>query len=113
MLSCSCGENMKVRKTINLNELILLEKVRMIYNEKYDGMGYVVAKNVSEVKPKELAKMGLDEALSRIGGKSIPSGKYKVIINNEAMVSLLGTFDSIFDSEQAQKGLSLLNGKEG
>ena len=38
MLSCSCGENMKVRKAINLNELILLEKVRMIYNEKYDGI---------------------------------------------------------------------------
>ena len=38
MLSCSCGENMKVRKTINLNELILLEKVRMIYNEKYAGI---------------------------------------------------------------------------
>ena len=38
MLSCPCGENMKVRKTINLNELILLEKVRMIYNEKYDGI---------------------------------------------------------------------------
>ena len=37
MLSCSCGENMKVRKAINLNELILLEKVRMIYNEKYDA----------------------------------------------------------------------------
>lgn len=81
--------------------------------EKYDGMGYVVAKDVSEVKPAELAKMGLDEALSRIGGKSIPAGKYKVIINNEAMVSLLGTFDSIFDSEQVQKGLSLLKGKEG
>lgn len=38
MLSCSCGENMKIRKTINLNDLILLEKVRMIYNEKYDGL---------------------------------------------------------------------------
>ncbi|NME82604.1 TldD/PmbA family protein [Clostridium sp. SM-530-WT-3G] len=81
--------------------------------EKYDGMGYVVANNINEVKPAELAKMGLDEALSRIGGKSIPAGKYKVIINNEAMVSLLGTFDSIFNSDQAQKGLSLLNGKEG
>ncbi|MBE6062290.1 MAG: TldD/PmbA family protein [Clostridium butyricum] len=81
--------------------------------EKYDGMGYVVAKNMDEVKPKELAKMGLDEALSRVGGRSIPAGKYKVIINNEAMVSLLGTFDSIFDSNQAQKGLSLLKGKEG
>lgn len=81
--------------------------------EKYDGMGYVVANEIREVKPAELAKMGLDEALSRVGGKSIESGKYKVIINNEAMVSLLGTFDSIFDSGQAQKGLSLLKDKEG
>ena len=38
MISCPCGENMKVRKTINLNDLILLEKARMIYNEKYDGL---------------------------------------------------------------------------
>ena len=82
-------------------------------NEKYDGMGYVVAKKLSDVKPDDLAKQGLEEALSKIGGKSIPSGKYKIIINNEAMVSLLGTFSGVFDAEQAQKGLSLLKGKEG
>lgn len=82
-------------------------------NEKYDGMGYVVAKNVGDIKPCDLAKQGLEEALSKIGGKSIPAGKYKIIINNEAMVSLLGTFSGIFNAEQAQKGLSLLKGKEG
>ena len=82
-------------------------------NEKYDGMGYVVVENIADIKPSELAKQGLEEALSRIGGKSISSGKYKIIINNEAMVSLLGTFSGIFNAEQAQKGLSLLKGKEG
>lgn len=82
-------------------------------NEKYDGMGYVVAEKICDIKPSELAKQGLEEALSKIGGKSIPSGKYKIIINNEAMVSLLGTFSGIFNAEQAQKGLSLLRGKEG
>lgn len=82
-------------------------------NQKYDGMGYVVAEKISDIDPKKIAEDGINEALSRIGGKTIPSGKYKIIINNEAMVSLLGTFDSIFDAEQAQKGLSLLKGKEG
>jgi PmbA protein len=82
-------------------------------NEKYDGSGYVIAKKLEDIKPIELAKQGLEEALSKIGGKSIPSGKYKIIINNEAMVSLLGTFSGIFNAEQAQKGLSLLKGKEG
>jgi len=82
-------------------------------NEKYDGMGYVLAKTIRDIKPSDLAKQGLEEALSKIGGKSIASGKYKIIINNEAMVSLLGTFSGIFNAEQAQKGLSLLKGKEG
>ena len=82
-------------------------------SEKYDGTGYVMAKKIEDINPESLAKQGLEEALSRIGGKSIPSGKYKIIINNEAMVSLLGTFSGIFNAEQAQKGLSLLKGKEG
>ena len=82
-------------------------------NEKYDGTGYVMAKKIEDINPEKLAKQGLEEALSKIGGKSIPSGKYKIIINNEAMVSLLGTFSGIFNAEQAQKGLSLLKGKEG
>lgn len=81
--------------------------------EKYDGMVYVLAQKLDDIKPDELAKQAIEEATSRIGGKSIPSGNYKIIINNEAMVSLLGTFSSIFNSEQAQKGLSLLQGKEG
>ena len=82
-------------------------------NEKYDGMGYVIAKTIGDIIPSDLAKQGLEEALSKIGGKSISSGKYKIIVNNEAMVSLLGTFSGIFNAEQAQKGLSLLKGKEG
>lgn len=81
--------------------------------QKYFGSGYVIAQKLDDIKPDELAKQAIEEAISRIGGTSIPSGKYKIIINNEAMVSLLGTFSSIFNSEQSQKGLSLLKGKEG
>lgn len=78
-----------------------------------DGMGYVTANSLEEVDPKKLAKDGINEAVSRIGGKSIPSGKYKTIINNEAMVSILSTFAGVFSGDAAQKGLSLLKDKEG
>lgn len=78
-----------------------------------DGMGYTVAKSVDEVNPKKLAEDGVKEAISKIGGKSIPSGKYKIVINNEAMVSLLSTFCGVFSGDAAQKGLSLLKDKEG
>ena len=43
----------------------------------YDGCGYVVAKSLNDVKPDKIAKMGVDEALSKIGGTSIASGNYK------------------------------------
>ena len=79
----------------------------------HDGFGYVTAKSLDEVDPKKLAIDGINEAVSRIGGKSIPSGKYKTIINNEAMVSILSTFAGIFSGDAAQKGLSLLKDKEG
>lgn len=80
---------------------------------KYDGTGYVTATSIDQVNPKKIAKEGVEEALARIGGKSIPSGKYKTIIFNEAMVSLIGAFIGIFDGDAAQKGFSLLKGKEG
>ncbi|GAB6169172.1 TldD/PmbA family protein [Clostridium carnis] len=79
----------------------------------YDGMGYTIATSLDNVNPKNIAKDGVREAVSRIGGKSIPSGKYKSIINNEAMVSILSTFANVFSGDAAQKGLSLLSGKEG
>ena len=79
----------------------------------HDGFGYVTAKSLDEVDPKKIAKDGINEATSRIGGKSIASGKYKTIINNEAMVSILSTFAGVFSGDAAQKGLSLLKDKEG
>ena len=81
--------------------------------DMHDGFGYVVAKSIEDVNPKKIAEDGIKEAISRIGGKSIASGKYETIINNEAMVSLLSTFAGVFSGDAAQKGLSLLKDKEG
>ena len=79
----------------------------------HDGVGYTIAKSLDDVNPKKIAEDGINEAVSRIGGKSIASGKYETIINNEAMVSLLSTFAGVFSGDAAQKGLSLLKDKEG
>lgn len=82
-------------------------------DKMFDGFGYSIAKSIDEVDPKKIAKMAVDEALDKIGGKSIPSGNYPIIIKNEAMVSLLSTFAGIFSADAVQKGLSLLKDKEG
>lgn len=99
----------------NKSNLLSAYVVPIIKNgeDMHDGMGYVTANSIEEVNPKKLAQDGINEAISRIGGKSVPSGKYKTVINNEAMVSMLSTFAGVFSGDAAQKGLSLLKGKEG
>ncbi|CEO25411.1 TldD/PmbA family protein [Paraclostridium sordellii] len=82
-------------------------------NEKQDGIGYMIVDSIGELDTKKIAKQGVEDALSKLGGKSIPSGNYKTIIYNEAMASLLETFSDVFSAEEVQRGLSLLKGKEG
>ena len=84
-----------------------------IDDKMYDGFGYVVAKSLDEVDVKKIAKQGIEEALSKVNGKSIESGSYPIVIKNEAMVSLLSTFAGVFSADAAQKGLSLLKDREG
>lgn len=99
----------------NKSNLLSAYIVPIIKNgeDMHDGMGYVTANSIEDVDPKKLAQDGINEAISRIGGKSVSSGKYKAVINNEAMVSILSTFAGVFSGDAVQKGLSLLKGKEG
>lgn len=61
----------------------------------------------------ELAKKVVADAKAGLGAGVAPTGAYPVVFSPEAMSSLLGTYASVFSSESAQKGLSLLEGKEG
>lgn len=63
----------------------------------------------SEAIGREAAK----RAASHLGATSIASGKYDVVLENRAMVSLLGAFCGIFFGENVQKGFSLLKDKMG
>lgn len=104
------GLNLKNKSNLLSAYVVPILKIE---DKMYDGFGYVVAKSLDEVDVKKIAKQGIDEALSKVNGKSVESGDYTIVINNEAMVSLLSTFAGIFSADAAQKGLSLLNDKEG
>ncbi len=60
-----------------------------------------------------LPKAAIDEALSKIGAKEIPSGKYDIIFDGKQMRALVSAFSSVFSGRNAYLGLSLLKGKEG
>lgn len=65
------------------------------------------------VKAENLAKECCEDALSQLYAGRMKSGKYPVVIKGSAMADLLTTFSSVFSAENAQKGTSLLAGKEG
>ncbi len=59
------------------------------------------------------SEKAVEEALSRLGAVPAETGSYPVIISANTMRSILATFASVFSAQNAQKGLSLLAGKEG
>jgi len=60
-----------------------------------------------------LARESAAEALAFLDASSMPSGRYRVLLRPDAAAELLATFSGIFSADAAQKGLSLLKGKEG
>jgi len=82
-------------------------------DKAYSKYSYKSTSSFNNLNVNELAKEAVKKVEAKIGGKSIPSGSYKVVIENETMAQLLQTFSGIFSSENTQKGLSLLKGKEG
>lgn len=77
------------------------------------GSGFKVTRNFEEIDADAIAKEAVDEALFMLKAAPVPSGTYRAIIEAKCMPDMLGAFDGVFSAESAQKGLSLLAGKEG
>lgn len=74
---------------------------------------FEVSNDFKELDYKRLAKKIVDKGISMLGAKPVKTGKYKVIIENEAMADLLEGYLSNFSAENVQKDLSALKGKLG
>lgn len=80
--------------------------------EMYDGME-VSSGKFDSFNVEKIAKEAVKDAVETIGAEPVESGKYPVVFSNKVMASMLSTYASVFSAEAAQKGLSLLKGKEG
>lgn len=58
------------------------------------------------------AKEAVEDALSKLGGAPVDSGCYRVLLRPYAVSDLLSAFSPMFSADEAQKGTSLLAGKE-
>lgn len=68
---------------------------------------------LSEDLLKATVEKAVGAAVRKLGADVAPTGAYPVVFDPKAVSALLGTFSSAFSAEAAQKGLSLLAGKEG
>ncbi|SHI81888.1 PmbA protein [Clostridium cavendishii DSM 21758] len=81
--------------------------------EMVDGFNIVVSNNVLDYDIDKMAKESVEDALIKRGAKPVKSGNYRILLSNEMMAVMLKIFQSAFNSDKVQKGLSLLKGKEG
>jgi len=93
--------------------VIFLSTVVKEGEELKTGSYLKMTRDFHSLNADEIAKAAAEEALANLGEKSIPSGKYPIILRSDATASLLSTFMPILSAENAQKDQSLLKGKVG
>ena len=82
-------------------------------DKSYSG-GYAISiEDFDNPDTDRLISTAVERAVSQIGGEPVKSGLYDAVFDYEAAGDLLQTFATIFSAESAQKGYSLLAGKEG
>ena len=69
--------------------------------------------DMEAVDAEAVAREATQEALGKLHAGRMKSGSYPVVIRAGAMADLLSTFSGVFSADNAQKGLSLLAGREG
>lgn len=80
-------------------------------DEVQTGFGCRILGEAADVEG--CAREAVENALEKLRAAPVPSGAYRVILSNLAMTDLLEAFTPIFSADEAQKGCSLLMGREG
>lgn len=80
--------------------------------QKYNSYDYRPGA-AGAIDRRELVQSAVRKAAATIGAEVAESGKVPVVLDPEVMADFLAIFCPVFSADQAQKGLSLLNGREG
>ena len=54
-----------------------------------------------------------DEVVGKLGGRSLPTGRYSIILEKDAMTSLFAAMSMMFSGEMINRGISPVRGKVG
>ena len=67
----------------------------------------------AKIDAEKAVREAVREAVDGLAAASVPSGSYRVLLKNDMAAKMLRTFSGVFSADRAQKGLSLLKGREG
>ena len=77
------------------------------------GFGFFFTIHPDEIDLAAVAREAAQRALDGLDARPIPTAEMPVVFDPDAARSMLGAFSGIFSAENAQKGYSLLKGREG
>lgn len=81
-------------------------------SSKMDGEGFF-ARAFDDIDPTDVAKRGVNKAVSRLGATKLQTGNYAVVIDREQFPMVLQMINQYFSAKEVHEGKSLLDGKLG
>ncbi len=93
--------------------LAYVSPVATINGVTKEGAGYRIVPTLGEIDVAAIAQEAAEDLFSQFGAITPASGVYGAVFRKEAISALLSVFADMFSAEEAQKGRSLLAGKEG
>lgn len=81
--------------------------------EMLSGTHFEAFDDFDKLNIRQIAEKAVEDGTGYIGASSMPSGSPLVVLRNDVMATFLQVFSGVFSAESADKGLSLLKGKEG
>lgn len=97
----------------NSNVVIVAELSCKQNDEIKDSYDYAYLTKLSDLNVEEFTSKIVKEALDKFGAKTIPSGSYKVVLQNDVVSSLLSVYSHIFLADSVKNKMSFLENKIG
>ncbi|MCE5236676.1 MAG: metallopeptidase TldD-related protein [Clostridiaceae bacterium] len=110
--------NTRIHNTLGLqadkeSEIAVTYAIAVLEQNGEAKDGFAFRANGEAMELDAIASEAVREGAASFGASSVPVGKYRILLRNDAAAGLLDAFSGMFSADQAQKGLSLLKDKEG
>lgn len=77
------------------------------------GGGFALKRDPAKLDLDKICGDAVSDAAAGLTAKPVASGEYRIVMRPDIMASMLACFSPVFSADAAQKGMSLLAGREG